>query len=990
MPRSSRRRYTEEMRSLGFGHLLARWTLLLGALVPLRAGAAAPAFDAPLPRGREALAAHLTAIFEDPDTGPPLARLAALRFTEHGVALGLELTPGVSAEDLPPAVENRFEVAVGALSALAPELRAIELWVRLPGQPWRTPGSERGPSVRAAPPPRRASVRPDPARYPFGQALRGRTVALSPGHGYIWFDSLGAYSTQRSNIRWNGCGDCRGITEDFGTHELAVRHLVPLLEGAGARVVLLRDRSYEEAGSVIDDGEGGYREPAGAFSAGQNEGGRAGDYRVATEAGSAAEWRLRAQDGGPQLLSFWFVPGSNRLDAAELLVEAPGGRFEYLADLGTLGRRWAPIGVFELEAGEALTVRLTKPLAADPAGVLVADAVRLGAGVHDSGRAWWRMGAEPFAEYQEAPASVQSWGDVTIRPVYAEWFGADVYLSLHSNASGQPDSAAAGSASYRFSCRAFPDHATAPDPSACDDPSGSHALLEAVHGSMVEKLREDWDPAWIDRGIKVANFGELRELDDMPGVLIESAFHDNVRLASGSRLRATDNQSLHDPRWRRAAAYGIYRGISRYFDPALPLLRPPPRAVAARRVGAGSVEVAFESVEGARGYRIYLARGGRGFDQGQLVNASPARFDGLPAEAAIGVRVATLNEAGEGLVSRAVTARASTRRAQVLVVDAFEREDAYVQELDNRGDTGLTHGLAIAAGSAAAFDGATEAAVRAGLVELEDYEALVLSFGRESTEHGVLTPELRAEVQALAEAGGAVFASGSEVGWALDARGDAETRGFLEAVFGARYAADDAGLSALRARPGGLFAGAVPAGGLALAGEGEGLLGARSPDALMAAGGIVELTYGDGDQAAALRRDGRVLVGAALDSVLSADGRGALLGAWLDASIVLAPPDEGPRPDAGVTDAGEVADVGEGSVDAARADAGEREPDAGAGPDAGRLATTRLRRASANDPVNGGCGCRASTDAGGFFPGLMVFGLLPWIRRKIQRRVLRH
>ena len=51
----------------------------------------------------------------------------------------------------------------------------------------------------------------------------------------------------------------------------------------------------------------------------------------------------------------------------------------------------------------------------------------------------------------------------------------------------------------------------------------------------------------------------------MPGVLLETAFHDNVRQSQSSDLKMTDNQALHDPRFRETLAYGIYQGISQYF-----------------------------------------------------------------------------------------------------------------------------------------------------------------------------------------------------------------------------------------------------------------------------------------------------------------------------------------------------------------------------------------------------------------------------------------
>ena len=943
-----------------------RWGAAVGLVVAVLAGARAEAAD---------LRATLEKLFSAADPGPPVARLVHLDLGAEAAIIGLELPKSVPLHDLPADVENRLEQAAGAIAALRPEIRAIHLGVRHPGEALRPP-PRRPSSPPKAPRPVEHVIR-DPSRFPFGQSLRGRTIALSPGHGYIWYDNLGRYSTQRGNIRWQNCGPCRGITEDFETHEVVIRFLIPLLEGAGAKVILVRDRSYSGAGQIADDGGSQFGVLQGTFAPGANEGGHAGGYQFSTHADAAVEWRLNAAVSGPQLLSMWFVAGDNRHPDGRLEVWLPGSVHPFLVDMTSHGRRWAPVGLFDLEAGEAVTVRLSAPPSA-AGSVLIADAVRLGGGSHSTGHAWWRMGARPFAEHQEAPAGVRNLGDVGIRPAYAEWYGADIYVSVHSNASGQSESTAAGTSTYRYNCGTLPDHSAAPPASQCDDPPGSDRLTRLVHQGLVDQVRADWDPAWIDRGTRVANFGEVRGLAGIPGTLMEIAFHDNVRLPAGSSLRMTDNQALHDPRWRRAAAYGVYSGISRFFDPNAPLLPGTTEALVARRHGPTAVRLDFAPVPGALGYRVYAAAGGRTFDAGQLVEAPPVLLEDLPEDSAVALKVAALNAAGEGLSSPVVVARTSRRPAQLLVVDAFEREDAWVQEIDNRRDTALTAGLAVAGGSEVAFDGCTEAALRSGLASLEGYDALLFALGRESTEHGVLTADLRTAVRQRVAAGAAVFAAGSEIGWTLDARGDDESRGFLGEVFGAAFAQDDATVNRLVSAPGGWLAQVAPAPGFVLAGPGEGLLETRSPDVFLARDGEVELYYGDTGEPAAVRRERGLVLGAALDNLREPQARAAVVGAWLEQAVILAPPEEPPPPpDAGVMEP----DAGAPLPDAGLLeDAGVTPPDAGLEPlpDAGEEAPRGLRAVTPR-PIRGGCQCAPS----GAAPSLLVaLGLLALLTRR--------
>lgn len=916
----------------------------------------------------------------------PDVRLRSATVDEQRAVIGLEVADHVDLGDLPAAIEARYETAVGAITAARMTPR-IDLLVAHAGKPLAPPPTFR--RTNASNIARRESVTRDIARYPHGQALLGRTVALSPGHGWIFNSNLNRYATQRGNIKWDGCGTCRGIVEDFETHEVVIDHLIPLLEGAGARVILVRDRGRSTSVALVDDGDAAFSQN-GVVIDGANAGGHGDDYRASTDPSGTFEWTITPPTAGRQLLSTWFVAGSNRYADARLTVTGPGGVHEFLLDQTAHGRRWAPIGVFDVGPQLPLTIRLTPPATSIADKFVVGDAMRLGAGMHSSGHPWWQMGAAPFAAYQNAPAEIQARGDVTIRPRYAEWYGADVYVSVHSNASGQPNSTAAGTSTYRFNCGQFSDHSSDPPAAQCDDPTGSDRLQELVHNALVAQVTADWDQNWRDRGTRVANFGELRELDGIPGILIESAFHDNVQLAAGSTLRMTDNQALHDPRWRRAAAFGIYKGISEFLVGAGPLLAPPPQNLFATRIDSTTVELAFDASPSAAGHRVYLAAGQRMFDEGRIVGASPVRIGSLPADIPCFFAVAALNAAGEGLRSSVVGAVPSARRAQVLVIDAFEREDAWVQTADNRHDSVMTHGLAMAP-SGVVFDGAQEGAIAAG--QLANYDAVVIALGRESTEHGVLNEGLRTALTAFAANGGAVFASGSEIGWALDSRGDAASRMFLDTVFGVALERDDAGELAVQVAPSGWLA--MRSNGATWMlddGTGPNLWAQFSDVFTPAIGTTVELTYGTGTGAAAVRQGKNLAVGFAVESLVDPNARVAMLGGWLDQAIVIEPPmiaDAGGI-DAGRVDADQVdADqVDAGQVDADAVDA--RGDDATAGDqDAGVAGSGRVLRPAfgTDEPITGGCGC-AATDPQSDLPAvtfvMALFGLVI-MRRRVRR-----
>ncbi|MEE2901053.1 MAG: N-acetylmuramoyl-L-alanine amidase [Myxococcota bacterium] len=894
------------------------------------------------------------------------AKLVRLEVRQEALILGLELSPKTPLDDLPPEIENTLETVAGLTAALRPEIDNIMLLVRHPGGQLRPPLRVVHPS-QTKPPKQEKTILPL-SDYPHGQSLRGRTIAISPGHGWIYNSNTRNFRTQRGRIFWNNCGGCRGIVEDFETHEIVVNHLIPLLEGAGAKVVLVRERSLEKTGTILDENSAGFSAVNGQFSDGSSAGGHDNNYRVSTDANATAQWRFVSPENGDSLLSVWFVAGSNRYSNLPLTVQTPGFTHSFVIDQTTHGRRWSPIQTFGLNQGDEVLVTVNAPTGGNKA--LIADAFRLGAGQHETGHPWWQMGAKPFATYQNAPANIQSVGDVSIRPIYAEWAGADIYLSIHSNASGVAESTANGSSSYRYNCGQFSNHSSDPNASVCDDPVGSDRLQRLVHDAMVSSIRKGWDPNWRDRGTKVANFGELRNLDDMPGVLLETAFHDNVRLSQSSNLKMTDNQSLHDPRFRETLAYGIYQGISQYFGESENYLAQAPDVMFAKKIDAKTIEVHFNSVTDALSYRVYSACGHRDFDQGVMVKASPATITGLQKDEVCIFKVASLNEAGEGLRSRAITARSSLRKSQLLVIDSYERRDAWVEYIDNPGNTLATHALALREASFT-FDSASESAVRNGLIDLSQYDGIILALGRESVEHEVLTTDIRKQ---LLNYTGAIFASGSEIAWTLDNRGDADSKQFLSEVFGASYAADSAESLELSPTSNDWFASITP--GILNLDDGTGsALRARSSDVFSPeTGANIALTYSGPNTAAAVRKNKNMLLGFAVDSLIRPQARSEILEAWLKNAIELAPEISPPMPP---NDAG----IAPPPIDAGFVDASVVEPDAE--PMASADAELVLR-ATTDQPIRGECRCESvphSKPSSEPWPTIILLGVFFAFRR---------
>lgn len=635
-------------------------------------------------------------------------------------------------------------------------------------------------------------------------ALRGVRIALSAGHGVDY--QAGAWTFQRTLQH--------DLREDVHTNEIVFRHLAPMLEAAGADVVLVRERSVYPERVVVDNDDGGLAAPYGEIGAWQtgDSPGRGGTYRYAVSAPAAtstATWKLTVSRTDDLPVYAWFLAGANRSAAAQYLVDHAGGVSTLWVDQRSDSSRWRYLGTFPFAAGAPAAVHLLA--AGDAGGVVVADAVRLGGGAgfadfgggvsqHDR----WEQGAAAYALEEEVPAPTRAGtNDVTVRPATALWQGASLFVSVHTNAGG-----GGGTSSFVYSgAVAYPDF----DPNRQGRvPPGTLELQETLHQSLVETLRAEWDPAWADRGMYGADFGELRPIAAawqasadvvVPAVLLEVAFHDD----------AADSAALREDRFRAVAARAIYRGIVHYVhrdDPGRAVVAPrPPSHLRALLSGPGlALEWAaavdpVEATAGSESYVVEQSADGRVFVTIASTAGTRLEVGALSTCDTVAFRVIARNAGGTSLPSRPVLVRVNDRGPRVLWVDGERRLNRTALERPDGPHTAarVMSDLRAAAGGALRVDSARAEAVADGSVALRDYAAVVWTTGETSTLDHSLTAEEQAAITGYLGGGGALAISGAELGWDLVANGGAADRAFYRDTLCATYVSDDAGTFRVRA-----------------------------------------------------------------------------------------------------------------------------------------------------------------------------------------------
>jgi uncharacterized lipoprotein YddW (UPF0748 family) len=764
---------------------------------------------------------------------PPGTRLAGLALSGERIAIDLHLAPAFLHSELDPersdAIVEQIVKTVHPLDLHHVELRAQDdagQWLPLSDFLPRPVIPEPVTPTNDEPLPDQPGMffetegqLPVPVQGQPQGALSGKAVWLSSGHGWYWSETLGRWTTQRGNNY--------GLVEDLSNAEAVNYYLLRYLWNAGADVWLVRDWSMNEHEIIVDndDGAPAYTQ-TGSWLVSSTPGYEGGTYHWAStfdSLTSTATWTPELPEAGQYAVWAWYRHGLNRSVDARYEIHHAGGISQVSISQESHGMTWRYLGEYYFEAGTAGHVTLLNQ-SNDIAQVVVADAIRFGGGLGTyaepggtSGQPRWEEAAKYWARYQGAPEEIST-SDVTVRPLYAEWEAAKgepgeaedaVYISWHTNAGG-----GTGTESYI--------HSTEPT-------TGSIELQDWVHAELIKDLRLAWDPDWVNRGQKAADFGELRELSTIPGVLLEVAFHDSEDPG--------DADDLREPLFRQIAARAVYQGIAKYHaardGTTVALLPEPPERLLVRNSGPGQVTISWKpppccdgiAGDAATSYQVYHSTNGRAFDDGLATANTSTTISGLAAGSLHFFRVTAVNAGGESFPTPVVAVRTALEGtpAPFLIVDGFDRLDQAALipcwessalgtaqrmflERMNAYSYAVEHGRALS-GCGLAFDGAVNEAVEAGDVALAGYQAIDWFTGEDSLADASLSHIERALLRAYLDGGGGLLLSGSEIGYDLVERG--RDPAFYRDYLRATYLGDDAGTYT--------FAGLVdaPFGGLA-------------------------------------------------------------------------------------------------------------------------------------------------------------------------------
>lgn len=665
--------------------------------------------------------------------------------------------------------------------------------------------------------------------------LAGRTVFLSPGHGWFHDPPSNRWETQRPVTN--------ALVEDFSNIDAVTHFLVGYLENMGAEVWVVRERDRNTNIVIVDNGESdpqngtyaevgppekfldssllGYGHVPLPYDGNDNPMAQGTMRLMATIEGisdASVVWTPNIPADGDYAVYVSYGSYSNRPEDAHYRVLHKGGSTDLYIHQRQDGFTWRYLGTFPFQAGHlpgAQEVVLYNDTADPTASYASIDAVRFGGGPGDidrgdgvSGRPRYEECSRYYTQYTGAPSSAYQYystdrdADVVARPRYAAWENEatedSIYFSWHTNAPN-PGS---GTSSYIYSV----------------NPTwGSAELQDYVHSEVIDDLHAGYDATWVDRGQLSAAFGEVNpnHNPEMPAMLMEVAFHDTP----------SDALRLKDTPFLETVARAIAQGIGGYFAwrDGLTLALPPepPARLRVTLLSPTSARAAWDAPDpgppGLYGdpptsYRVYVSEDGRAFGPPAFeVSGTTADLTGLPAGVPKYVRVVSVNSGGVSFPSPTLavhrpSATTAARRNRILYVNGYTRMDPYIlpettelvdgdtpvtsggtgyeavdryrREEINTSDYVVEHARALA-GLPVALESATREAVSAGLVSLTPYKLVIWAAGRQAevyaddpVDNTSLSASERAVLETYLAAGGRIFITGAEVAYDLDRDSD--------------------------------------------------------------------------------------------------------------------------------------------------------------------------------------------------------------------------
>ncbi len=682
--------------------------------------------------------------------------------------------------------------------------------------------------------------------------LTNRHIALWQSHGRYYKNSKAEWGWQRVRL-WE-------TVEDLYTQSYIVPYIVPMLERAGATVLLPRERSMRTEELIIDNDPGidtshyrelcsdpinswheagvGFAHLHSSYPTGHNPFTDGTVRAVATTSAATptaeATWGGTIPASGIYSLYVSYATLPSSVTDAHYTVHASGADHSFELNQQMGDAMWICLGEFYFEEGyHERLVTLDNRSASE--GVVVADAIKIGGGrgnirrgASDSvalcsgyprfteGARYWLQwsGFSPAVyapkggndDYKEDYMSRAHWvnalvgGSEMLPDSTGKRIPIDLTLALHSDAGVRDNDDIVGTLGI-YCTRDNKGYFT-----NSISRLRSRDLTDIVMTQIVDDIRTLHEPDWTRRGMWDRAYYEAR-LPYTPTMLLELLSHQNFG----------DMRYGLDPTFRFDVSRAIYKGILRYissqYDTEYVVQPLPINSFSAMLEGTTAhltwqpTEDRLEPTALPDYYILYTRVDGGGFDTGRRIDGTSTTVEQIP-DHLYSYRITAVNRGGESFDSETLSTYAcSESLGNVLIINSFTRvaaptsraaeteagfynaEDsgvAYIEDASfigaqrifdrslsrsendmnalgtshhdyeavtiagNTFDYPALHGASIAA-AGYSFSSASEAAITASGVTIEEFDAVDVIVGKQRTTTigGNTTPRFEALPAAL-------------------------------------------------------------------------------------------------------------------------------------------------------------------------------------------------------------------------------------------------
>ena len=564
--------------------------------------------------------------------------------------------------------------------------------------------------------------------YTVTRGLQKRHIALWQSHGYYYEQSLMRWEWQRGRLM--------ETVEDLYTQSYVIPFLLPMLENAGANVLLPRERDWNTIELIVDrESPGsGYSEkgvwgaaPEAGFSNdrytyydGDNPF-RTGYARMAMgsegedENKATASWTPEFPEKGRYAVYISYQSLENSSRTALYRVRHSGGSTLFSVNQQMGGSTWVCLGFFDFDKGSNGQGVFLTTEASLPGTCVTADAVKFGGGKGNIARSPLNSAFPVEGETSGYPRAAEG------ARYWLQWAGfADTVYSTTSFEKDYTDDYQCrakwvnilSGGSYRNPGKpgykvpidlSFAFHSDAGVPPR-DSITGTLAIFtrvingkdryadgekrdiardyaDAVQTQIVSDIRAEFDSTWTRRGLRDKAYAECSQ-PEVPAMILELLSHQSFN----------DMRYGLDPTFRFVVSRAIYKGILKYLSylantgyTVQPLPVGEFSAILSRS-DEGAVEAKLdwspredplEPTATPDGYIVYTRVGDGGFDNGTAVEGCSVRIPIEPGKV-YGFKVAAVNSGGRSFDSEilSVGAPATGEYKEALIVNNFDRLSA--------------------------------------------------------------------------------------------------------------------------------------------------------------------------------------------------------------------------------------------------------------------------------------------------------------------------